>query len=138
MNKNKPEYASVNTTAKNGYRVDLIPCEINGITYTIPEPVASYIEALQVDRDNFVTFRQMSADEMSAFVNSRARAIVDVLNGNLPRYNLEGRVFLAKKIDASDFETMDSLCALLEKVIFDTARKAPGTDPNADGLIKEI
>ncbi len=132
----KPKYESINTTAKKGYKVDIVPCEINGITYTIPEPVAKYIETLQVDRDNFVTFRQMTADEMNAFVNARARAIIDVLNGNHPRYNLEGRVFLARKIDASDFEAMDNLCALLERVIYDTAKKAPGTDPNADGLMK--
>lgn len=133
----KPKYSSTNTAARNGYKVDIVPCEIDGITYTVPAPVANYIEALQADRNEFVTFRQMTADEMGAFVNARARAIIDTLNGNYPKYNHEGTLYLARKIDASEFKTMESLCELLEKVIFDTANKAPGTDPNADGLVKE-
>lgn len=135
---NKPKYESINTKANKGYKVDIVPCEIDGITYTIPEPVARYIEALQVDRDRFVSFREMTAEEMSAFVNNRARAIIDTLNGNYPKYNLPGTVYLSKKIDASDFKTMDDLCELFERVIYDRANKAPGTDPHADGLMEEV
>ena len=134
----KPKYESINTTAKNGYKVDIVPCEIDGVVYVVPEPVARYIEALQVDRDNFVTFRQMTADEMSAFVNNRARAIIDTLNANYPKYNSSCTLYLARKIGEADFKAMDGLCELLERVIFDKENKAPGTDPNADGLIKEI
>ncbi|MBQ1529128.1 MAG: hypothetical protein IIZ76_02480 [Clostridia bacterium] len=135
---NKPKYESINTKANKGYKVDIVPCEIDGITYTIPEPVARYIEALQVDRDNFVTFRQMTAEEMSGFVNNRARALIDTLNANYLKHNPSNTLYLSKKIDASDFKTMDALCELFERVIFDTVNKAPGTDPHADGLMEEV
>lgn len=134
---NKPKYESTDRKAEKS-AVTLSAVTIAGTKYVVPHEVAKYIESLQTDRDNFVTFRQMTADEMGAFVNGRARAIIDTLNANYLKYNSTCTLYLAKKIDASDFKTMDALCALLERVIFDTANKAPGTDPNADGLIEEI
>ena len=134
---NKPKYESTDRKAEKS-AVTLSAVTIAGTKYVVPHEVAKYIESLQTDRDRFVSFREMTAEEMSAFVNNRARAIIDTLNGNYPKYNIPGTVYLAKTIDAEDFETMDALCELFERVIYDRANKTPGTDPHADGLIEEI
>jgi len=134
---NKPKYESTDRKAEKS-AVTLSAVTIAGTKYVVPHEVAKYIESLQTDRDRFVSFREMTAEEMSAFVNDRARAIINTLNGDYPKYNSTCTLYLAKKIDASDFKTMDALCALLERVIFDTANKTPGTDPHADGLMEEV
>ena len=134
---NKPKYESVDRKAEKS-AVSIAAVTLGGTRYVVPYEVAKYIESLQAHRDKFVSFREMTAEEMSAFVNGRARAIIDTLNANYLKYNSTCTLYLAKKIDASDFKTMDALCALLERVIFDTANKTPGTDPHADGLMEEV
>ena len=134
---NKPKYESTDRKAEKS-AVTLSAVTIAGTKYVVPHEVAKYIESLQTDRDRFVSFREMTAEEMSAFVNDRARALIDTLNANYLKHNPSNTLYLSKKIDASDFKTMDALCELFERVIFDTVNKAPGTDPHADGLMEEV
>lgn len=133
---NKPKYESTDRAAEMG-AVNFSAVTIAGTKYVVPYEVAKYISSLQSDRDKFVTYREMTAKEMGEYVANRARAIVDALNNNYPRYN-PGKLYLAKKIDAQDFDTMNALCDLVKRVIFDTANKAPGTDPHAEGLTEEV
>lgn len=134
---NKPKYESTDRKAEKS-AVTLSAVTIAGTKYVVPHEAAKYIESLQTDRDRFVSFREMTAEEMSAFVNDRARAIIDTLNANYLKYNPSNTLYLSKKIDAEDFKTMDDLCELFERVIYDRANKAPGTDPHADGLMEEV
>ena len=134
---NKPKYESTDRKAEKS-AVTLSAVTIAGTKYVVPHEVAKYIESLQTDRDRFVSFREMTAEEMSAFVNGRARAIIDTLNANYLKYNPTNTLYLSKKIDASDFKTMDALCDLFERVIYDRGNVAAGTDPHADGLMEEV
>ena len=133
----KPIYESTDRKAEKS-AVSIAAVTLGGTRYVVPFEVATYIESLQADRDKFVRFREMTAEEMSAFVNGRARAIIDTLNANYLKYNPSNTLYLSKKIDAEDFKTMDALCDLFERVIYNRANVAAGTDPHADGLMEEV
>ena len=133
----KPIYESIDRKAEES-AVSLVAVTIAGTKYVVPYEVAKYITSLQADRDSFVKYREMTAEEMAAFVNKRARAIIDTLNANYLKYNPTNTLYLSKKIDASDFKTMDALCDLFERVIYDRGNVAAGTDPHADGLMEEV